>query len=64
MRALYLTIRHVLRVHELLNEIGENPSGTAVEMEAIDVESPTTLLSDLVKVLMKYEDLESGLALG
>jgi hypothetical protein len=33
-------------------------------MEAIDVESSAALLPDLIKVLVEYEDFESGLALG
>jgi len=33
-------------------------------MGAIDVESPTALLPDLIKVLMEYEDFESGAGLG
>jgi hypothetical protein len=33
-------------------------------MDAIDVESPTALPPDLVKVPVEYEDFESGSALG
>jgi hypothetical protein len=33
-------------------------------MDAIDVESPTALLPDLVKAPMEYQDFESGSALG
>jgi hypothetical protein len=49
---------------ECLYEISQYLPAAAIEMDAVDVEAPTALLPDFVKVLMEHEDFESSLALG
>ncbi len=55
---------NVVSNNEFLHKISQYLPSAAIEMDAVDVEAPAALSPDLVKALMKYEDLESGLALG
>ena len=55
---------HALSGDEFLHEISQYLPAAAIEMDAIDVESPAVLLPDLIQAPMEYEDFESGSAHG
>ena len=55
---------HALSGDELLYEISQYLPAAAIEMEALDVESPAVLLPNLIQILVEYEDFESGPAHG